>query len=92
MEGSVCQSCGMPMKDVEDFGTNADKTQNNDYCSYCYKGGVFTNDVTMDEMIEINLKYLDVYNNDAEEKVTVEEARTQMKQHFPMLKRWQKNG
>lgn len=90
MEGTICQSCGMPMNAAEEFGTNADKTQNQDYCSYCYKYGTFTNDVTMDEMIEINLKYLDVYNKDAEQKVTEEEAREQMKQYFPTLKRWQK--
>ena len=26
-EGLFCQSCGMPMKKTEDFGTNADKTK-----------------------------------------------------------------
>ncbi|MDR2917571.1 MAG: zinc ribbon domain-containing protein [Tannerella sp.] len=91
MEGMVCQSCGMPMRAAEEFGTNADNSQNQEYCTYCYKGGAFTNDVTMDEMIEINLKYLDVYNKDAEVKVTEGEAREQMKQYFPTLKRWYKN-
>ena len=27
LEGIFCQSCGMPMKKTEDFGTNADKTK-----------------------------------------------------------------
>lgn len=91
MEGKICQSCGMPMRTAEEFGTNADQSQNQEYCAYCFKGGAFTNDVTMDEMIEINLKYLDVYNQDAEQKVTAEEAREQMKQYFPTLRRWSEN-
>lgn len=87
----ICQSCGMPMRTAEEFGTNTDDSQNQEYCAYCYESGAFTNDVTMDEMIELNLQYLDVYNKDAETKVTEEEAREQMKQYFPTLKRWSKN-
>ncbi len=88
MEGMICQSCGMPMRTAEEFGTNGDNSQNQEYCTHCYQGGAFTNDVTMDEMIETNLEYLDVYNKDAEVKVTKDEAREQMKQYFPTLKRW----
>ncbi len=90
MKEFICQSCGMPMKAAEHFGTNADHTPNYDYCSYCYKDGAFTNDMTMDEMIELNLQYLDEYNKDAEQKVTKEEARIQMGEYFPTLKRWHK--
>lgn len=90
MNRNICQSCGMPMDAVESLGTNADKSLNEDYCSYCYKDGAFNNDITMEEMIEINLNYIDEYNKDAEKKVTKEEAREQMKQYFPTLKRWYK--
>ncbi|MDR2038707.1 MAG: zinc ribbon domain-containing protein [Bacteroidales bacterium] len=91
MEEKICQSCGMPLKEAVDFGTNADGSSNNEYCSYCFKDGSFTNDISMDEMIEINLDYLDEYNKDAEQKVTKEEAREQMKTYFPTLKRWNNN-
>ena len=43
---------------------------------------------TMDEMIELNLNYLDEFNKDSEVKYTVEEARKTMKEFFPQLKRW----
>ena len=43
----------------------------------------------MDEMIEINLNYLDEWNKGAEQKVTVEQAREQLRQFLPTLKRWQ---
>ena len=46
-----CQSCGMPLTD-EVLGTNADGSTNEEYCMYCYKDGKFTQDCTMDEMIE----------------------------------------
>ena len=39
----ICQSCGMPLKqDPELGGTNADGSRSPDYCSYCYRNGVFT--------------------------------------------------
>ena len=88
MEGKICQSCGMPMHAAEDFGTNADGTTNQDYCTYCYKDGAFTQNVTMDEMIEHNLNYLEEFNKDSEHKFTKEEAREEMKKFFPTLKRW----
>jgi hypothetical protein len=83
-----CQSCGMPMKTAEEFGTNKDGSRNKDYCVYCFKDGDFTSDYTLDEMIAHNIQYLDVYNQDAEIKVTKDEAIEQLKQHLPNLKRW----
>ena len=46
-----CQCCGMPMQAAADFGTEADGTASADYCVYCYKGGSFTQECTMEEMI-----------------------------------------
>ena len=43
MEMKFCQSCGMPLTN-EILGTNADGTFNEDYCTYCYKDGKFTQD------------------------------------------------
>lgn len=91
MEATFCQSCGMPMETQDQFGTNKDGSANNEYCVYCYKQGAFTQDVTMDEMIQHNIQYLDEFNKDSESKFTKEEAIAQMKQFFPTLKRWKKN-
>ena len=36
----------------EILGTDADCTTNEDYCIYCYKEGKFTQDMTMEQMID----------------------------------------
>ena len=84
-----CQSCGMPLESDDVNGTEKDGSKSECYCSYCYQNGGFTQDITMDEMIEINLNYLDEWNKGAEQKVTVEQAREQLRQFLPTLKRWQ---
>ena len=84
MEQKICQCCAMPI-DESTFGTEADGSKNQDYCLYCYKNGHFTKDCTMDEMIELNLKYLDEFNKDSEVKYTIDEARATMKEFFPQL-------
>lgn len=43
----------------------------------------------MDEMIENCLNYLDEFNRDSPVQYTREQAREQMRQFFPHLKRWQ---
>lgn len=85
---SICQSCGMPMKENSDYGTNKDGSINYDYCTYCYSNGSFTNNYTMEEMIEHNLKFLDEFNKDAKTKFNEETARKEMQIFFPTLKRW----
>jgi len=85
---NLCQSCGMPMTSVEHFGSNADETSNREYCAFCYAGGEFTADYTMDEMIEHCVKYLDEFNMDSEQQFTREQAIAEMKKFFPTLKRW----
>jgi hypothetical protein len=41
--GRRCQSCGIPLaKDPEGGGTNADGSRSQDYCSFCYQAGAFT--------------------------------------------------
>ena len=88
MNQKFCQSCGMPLNASEDFGTNADQSKNDEYCTYCFKNGEFTEDITMDEMIEHCVQYLDDFNKDTEQKLTKEQAVSQMKEYFPTLKRW----
>lgn len=85
-----CQSCGMPLTDSQYFGTEKGGSLNHEYCCYCYKDGAFTQDCTMDEMIDHCIKYLDEFNGACETKLSKEEAIAQMKKHFPKLKRWKK--
>ncbi|MEI6532565.1 MAG: zinc ribbon domain-containing protein [Candidatus Roizmanbacteria bacterium] len=78
----ICQSCGMPMEKPEDFGTNLDATQNNDYCTYCYQKGAFTWKGTMEEMIEKLIPF------STQMGVSIEKARKMGKEKLPLLKRW----
>lgn len=83
-----CQSCGMPMEQPSDFGTNQDGTPNEDYCCYCCQNGAFSNpDMTMEEMIAFNLKFNE---ENGHPMGSNEEAKAMMEQWFPTLKRWQK--
>ena len=57
-ENPICQSCGMDLDKIEDFGTNADDSAHTDYCKYCFIKGSFSHNRTLDEMIESNLRFL----------------------------------
>ena len=87
MEQQFCQSCGMPLTD-ENRGTNANGSSSEDYCVYCYKKGEFTQDFTMSQMIEFCLQFLDQWAVQTECKLSPVQAKEQMLQHFPYLKRW----
>ncbi|MCD8350055.1 MAG: zinc ribbon domain-containing protein [Planctomycetaceae bacterium] len=88
MDEHVCQSCGMNMKSLADCGTNPDKTSNSEYCQYCYQNGAFTRDVTVDEMVETNLEYLDHWNEETGNSFTVDQARPLLREFLTTLKRW----
>ena len=88
MEQAYCQSCGMPLTEPELFGTNKDQTKNSDYCIYCFKDGTFTQDMSMEEMIAHCAQFVDEFNKDSESKMTKEEVIIQMREFFPLLKRW----
>ncbi len=87
MEQYFCQSCGIPLTDAVK-GTNADGSNNSDYCVYCYKGGRFTQDFTMRQMIEFCLQYLDQMNAQTGRALTPIQAKEYMLRYFPQLKRW----
>lgn len=89
MEIKICQSCGMPLNQST-FGTNKDSSKNKDYCCYCYKNGDFTQNFTMEQMIEHCIQFLEEFNKDSGKKFTRKEAILQMKEYFPSLKRWKK--
>ena len=83
-EMKFCQSCAMPMENVELQGTNADGSRNEDYCHYCYKEGAFTKEETMEEMIETCIPFV----SKGEPWPDEETARKAMRELFPRLKRW----
>ena len=80
-----CQSCAMPLTD-DILGTEKDGSPNHDYCSYCYKDGAFTQDCTMEEMIEFCVPMV----SKGEPYPDEETARKAMAEFFPTLKRWKK--
>ncbi|MCL4339096.1 zinc ribbon domain-containing protein [Patescibacteria group bacterium] len=81
----TCQSCGMPMKIDSDFGTNADKSKNEEYCTYCFKDGSFTNSgITMNQMIAGCVGIMVKFGTP---EVA---AKEQMEKLIPTLKRWRK--
>ena len=81
-----CQSCGMPLTPGVALGTEADGSAAPDYCGYCYKEGQFTGEMTMEEMIDFCAPMM----VQANPGMTEEQAKAQMHQFFPMLKRWKK--
>lgn len=78
----------MPLTTDEQKGTNADGSRNEEYCLYCYKNGAFTCDFTMSQMIEFCARFTDQMNEAAGWHLTPDEAKEQMRQFFPRLKRW----
>jgi len=70
----------MPMRTLEQFGTNKNGSRIEDYCNYCFKDGQFTSDSTMEEMIEICSKYVT--------HTSRENAIAEMRAFYPSLKRW----
>jgi hypothetical protein len=88
MKAKICQSCGMPMQQPEDFGTQADGTQNPEFCTFCYQHGAFTQAFDMEQMIDHCLQFLGEFNQIVGTEFSPEEARAEMLQFFPTLKRW----
>lgn len=83
--GPFCQSCSMPMEKPDDFGTGADGFKQNDYCTYCFKDGTFTDpDITKEQMIEKCVKIMT-----ERKQMPAEQAEALMKMSIPKLKRWQ---
>jgi len=80
----ICQSCGMPMEDSSVHGTDSDGSLNSDYCIYCYKGGSFLHDVSMNEFIDMCSQFGE------QAGMTNEQMRAFCIKLFPTLKRWQR--
>lgn len=84
MDIKICQSCGMPMQEEDQFGTELNDTKNDDYCCYCYQKGKFVQDCTMEQMAEFCAKF-EVEGGRCK---TLDEAKEQLMNYFPQLKRW----
>lgn len=82
MKQQICQSCGMPIIDNTQLGTNKDGSSNQDYCKYCFKNGEFIDKVSMEEYIEMCSKY------GAQAGMSNKEMKLFCSRLFPTLKRW----
>ncbi len=85
-----CQSCGMCLEQDAHKGTERDGSKSEEYCAYCYQQGKFTQDITMEIMLEHNLKDLDEWNKANGLQIPEHEARAQLMEFLPTLKRWKK--
>lgn len=79
----------MPLNE-ENKGSEADGGVSEDYCVYCYKDGKFTQDMTMEQMIDFCAQFTDEINKQSGQNLTQEQAKEMMRQFFPHLKRWKK--
>ncbi|AZH28956.1 MULTISPECIES: zinc ribbon domain-containing protein [Paenibacillus] len=79
----ACQSCGMPLENEDQYGTDAQHHKTDEYCKYCYKEGAFVQpDLTMEGMIQQCVPIL------VEEGMQAEEATSMLRNYLPHLKRW----
>ena len=40
MKTVYCQSCGMPLVNEKEIGTNEDGSRSNEYCIYCFENAL----------------------------------------------------
>lgn len=79
-----CQSCGTHIKQ---YGTNADGSENLDYCEYCYVNGEFTSTLTLEEMIE---HVVQMKKQLGASETELEDIRSRYHRSLAPLKRWKK--
>ncbi len=85
-EKNICQSCGMPMKNMTDFGTDRDGSINTEYCHNCYEEGEFTDQgISLEEKMARNIKIA--------EKLGMSKATASKlaRNTLPKLRRWRKS-
>ncbi|MGV8151594.1 MAG: zinc ribbon domain-containing protein [Candidatus Nanoarchaeia archaeon] len=81
----ICQSCAMPMKKEDDFGTNEDGSYSKEYCCFCFEGGDFK-----DKGITLQEKIDKLTQMGQKLGLTEEQARKMAEIKLPGLKRWKK--
>jgi len=76
---SICQSCARPIENLDDLGTNADKSISLDYCNPCFTDGKLYPANSFEEWVDLCLQYFDN---------PTEEIKEQFKAQLLTLKRW----
>ena len=80
---NICESCGMPIRRLSDFGTRRDGSIHTEYCNYCYKKGVFTDEgISLDDKIKKNIAMA------IKMGIPPEKAEIMAFSTIPRLKRW----
>ncbi len=82
--GPFCQSCSMPLRSPDDFGTDEAGYRVNDYCRHCFVRGAFTEPaITMEQMLDRCVRVM------ADQQIMpAGRARALMQETLPLLKRW----
>lgn len=87
MNAVFCQSCGMPMNEETQFGTELNGGRSEEYCVYCYEKGEFKQpNMTVEEMVDLCVPFM------KEDGKSEEEARAILTNFLPTLKRWSGSG
>jgi len=73
---------------IEYLGTLSDQAPSDEYCYYCLKDGKYTVDYSMEQMLEVWVKYTDKYNEYANTCYQPQELRNLLTERMPGLKRW----
>jgi hypothetical protein len=72
------------MTTPDEFGTQADGSQHDEYCTYCFQEGAFTDpDLTLDHMIEFTAEMMV-----SDEGVSESKAKQAARESLTPLKRW----
>lgn len=78
----ICQSCSMPLDDIELYGTEKDGSPKKNYCRYCYENGAFVNpQISLEEMkirVSDRLKMMNIDDETIDTAIST----------LPNLKRW----
>lgn len=84
-DNTICQSCGMPMHKITDFGTYDDGSVHADYCHFCFKEGRFTDaGISLEEKMVKNVALVTKMG------MPQKEAANLAQNTLPKLKRWRK--
>lgn len=80
---TFCQSCTMPLDNIEERGTERDGSRSELYCKYCYQNGNFTDpDMTLEKM-------MDIAKAEMNKQQLPDNIIQQSMNMLPTLKRWQ---
>jgi transcriptional regulator with XRE-family HTH domain/uncharacterized glyoxalase superfamily protein PhnB len=84
----TCQSCSGHVM-IDSVGTNEDLSVNLDYCGYCYAGGEFAYETTLDEMVnDFDETFLSWYNETNQTSYNLNDGKQAFRNQLLTLKRW----